>query len=115
LEEVKYKVRLTSIAKLDVADSALWWAKNRSVEQASLWLEQIHAAMATLRENPERFAVAREDEAFPYTLRQMPFSIGKKTTHRILYRVRDNTVVVYGVRHVKERDVTPKDFRQRRR
>ena len=113
---MSYKVRLTSIAKLDVSESALWWAKHRSAEQAGLWLEQINAALATLRQNPERFAVAREDQAFPYTLRQMPFGVGKKATHRILYRVRDNKiVVVYGVRHVKQRDVTPEDFRQRRR
>jgi len=90
--------------------TARWWAKHRSVNQAVAWLEGFEAAIQTLSENPERLGVARENPAFSYTLRQLTYGVGKKPTHRALFRICDDEVVVLSIRGLRQRDVTPKDL-----
>jgi plasmid stabilization system protein ParE len=105
-----HRVTFTSKANRELSEAALWWAANRSTEQAARWLEEIQAAIATLAENPERYPLAREEDLFPFPLRQLLFSIGKRPTHRILYRVREDEVLIYGIRHVRQSDLTPNDL-----
>ena len=40
-----YEVRLQPRAKLQLYKAALWWAENRSTEQAVRWLEGFEAAL----------------------------------------------------------------------
>lgn len=106
------RVTFTSKARLELHEVALWWAENRDPEQAARWLESLEALIGTLAENPLRYATAREDKAFPFTLREFHFGLGRRATHRVLYRVRDDDhVIVYGIRHVAQQDIGPEDIK----
>jgi plasmid stabilization system protein ParE len=107
---VTYTVILLSRARRQLFQAAEWWAKNRSAEQADRWLTGFRGAIASLSENPEIHGLAHETDQFPFELRQLPFGLGRKPTHRALFEIRGNEVIVYTVRHVAQRDVTPDDF-----
>ena len=102
-----YNLVFTSKAKLELNEAALWWSEHRSTEQAIQWLEGFHTALQVLTEDPERFSLARENDLVPYTLRQLHYGTGAKPTHRALFRVRDSEVIIYGVRHLAQDDVSP--------
>ena len=61
-----YEVKLLPRAKLQLYNSALWWAKNRSTEQAVRWLEGFEGALQLLAHNPERWPLASEHQAVPF-------------------------------------------------
>ena len=105
-----YRVTFTTKARLEFFEAALWWAENRDEAQAARWLEGFQGAIDSLADNPQRHAVARENDLFPFTLRQLLYGLSSKPTHRALFRVReDDVVIIYGIRHVRQRDFTPGD------
>ena len=107
---MKYQVVLTARANLQLRQTAIWWAENRDVDQAAVWLEAFHLATASLADDPLRHPTAREDHLFDYTLRRLVFGIGKKPTHRVLFEVRGETVYLRAIRHLHQDDVTPNDL-----
>ena len=66
--------------------------------------------MNSLDVSPLQYALARESEFLPVELRQMLYGSGKRTTHRILFVIREQTIVIYQIRHVGMRDVTADDL-----
>jgi plasmid stabilization system protein ParE len=104
---VKYQVVVTSAALLELSEAAIWWAENRSLEQAAKWHEGISAALDGLRDNPEQHGYARENHAFSYTLRQLSYGLGRKPTHRAIFHISDLTVTVISVRHVAQENLRP--------
>ncbi len=105
-----YRITITSKDKREFNQAALWWAEHRSRDQAARWLDGFEAAIASLAENPDKHPLAREDDSFPFSLRQLLFGLGSKSTHRAIFRVRDDDVVIYGIRHVAQRDLQPDDI-----
>jgi plasmid stabilization system protein ParE len=95
-----------------LTDSAVWWAENRSAEQALRWLDGFEQAIAALAEHPERHGVAREDGLYdlPYTVRQLLYGIGRKPSHRAVFEVRGDTVYVVAIRHLAQDDLSPNDL-----
>mgnify|MGYP002625262716 FL=1 len=107
---MNYYLHVTSQAELELYEVAIWWADHRSLEQALRWLEGFEAAIDKLPNSPESYPVARENDAFEYTLRELHNGLGSKPTHRALFRIRGDQVIVTGIRHLAQRDVTPEDF-----
>ncbi|MCH8922817.1 MAG: type II toxin-antitoxin system RelE/ParE family toxin [Planctomycetes bacterium] len=108
---MNYRVVLADRALEDIDRNARWWAKHRSGDQAIRWYEGILAAIDSLDENPQRWPVARENENFPYELRELHFGAGSHPTHRALFTIRDDrSVVVLSVRHAAQKDVTPDEL-----
>ena len=107
---MRLPVVLMPRAKQQLYDAALWWAENRSRDQAARWLEGFERELVALGENPERFPLARESDAFPFSIRQMNYGLGKARTHRALFELRDDCVVVYAIRHLSQGDVSPGDL-----
>jgi len=97
-------------AEEQIVDSARWWAEHRSAEQAARWYAGIVDAIDTLADNPQRCPLARENPAFPYELRELHFGLGSRPTHRVLFTIRPDAVVVLSVRHGAQQDVTPEDL-----
>ena len=104
---MRYRVTITSKAEAELYQAALWWAEHRSQEQAYRWLEGFEAALASLSEVPEQLPLAREDAEFPFSLYQLLYDLGTKPTHRALFRIRNDEVIIYGIRHLAQQDVTP--------
>jgi len=107
---VSHRVSITSKAEAELYGAALWWAEHRSGEQAFRWLEGFEADLLSLAENPEKHALARESAEFPFELRQLLYGLGSKPTHRALFRILEDQVIVYGIRHLAQRDIAPEDL-----
>ncbi|HEY3394526.1 MAG TPA: type II toxin-antitoxin system RelE/ParE family toxin [Lacipirellulaceae bacterium] len=107
---MKYRVTILPRAQRQLLEQALWWSENRSAEQAFYWLEGFEQALASLIENPERCGVARENDVFGIVLRELHYGLGSKPTHRAVFEVRGDEVIVYTIRHHAQRDLTPSDI-----
>jgi plasmid stabilization system protein ParE len=108
---VNYSVTILPRAKRQMLDQALWWSENRSAEQAFQWLEGFEQALASLAENPERCSVARESDAFDFVLRQLHYGLRNTPTHRAVFEIRENEVIVHVIRHLAQRDLASGDLR----
>ncbi len=105
-----YRVIILPRAKSQLLAQALWWSKNRSAEQAFCWLEGFENALKSLSLQPERCVVARESGAFDIKIRELHFGIRNRATHRAVFEIRNDEVIVYSIRHLAQRDLTPRDL-----
>jgi len=90
--------------------AARWWAENRSLAQAERWYDGFLEAINSLKENPERFAVAPESGRFPFEIRQINYGPRARSTHRAVFVVRAKSVVVLTVRHLAREDLAAEDL-----
>jgi plasmid stabilization system protein ParE len=107
---MSFAVITTERAARDVEEAAAWWASERSTEQARRWYVGILAAIASLGDAPERCPLATERELLPYELRELHFGLGAKPTHRVLFSIVQDTVIVATVRHAARGPVRPDDL-----
>ena len=63
-----------------------------------------------LRYPPLRYPLARERDQFPYEVRVMNYGVGSRPTHRALYTIRPDAVVVLSIRSAAQQDITPDDL-----
>lgn len=110
---MSYRIFVTEAAKQDVRANHRWWSQNRSREQADRWLEGIDAAVQSLKQMPLRFGKAPEEGLLGIEVHQMPFGIGSKPTHRVIYVVADQEVVIYRVRSLVQDGTTEDNFIRR--
>lgn len=94
-----YAVALTEQAAREMEDSATWWARERSVEQAERWYAGIRDAIVKAAEQPDRYPKAAKDGDFPYPLREVHYGLGSRPTHRAVFTILKEAVVVLTVRH----------------
>jgi plasmid stabilization system protein ParE len=107
---VTYRVTILPRAKRQMLDLALWWSENRSAQQAFHWLEGFEQALAALANNPERCSVARESKAFDVVIRELHYGLRNKATHRAVFEIRGEEVIVHSIRHLAQRDLTPDEI-----
>lgn len=105
-----YRVTILPQAKRQLLEQALWWSENRSAEQAFRWLEGFEQALDSLTNQPDRCAIARESEVFDSVIRELHYGLRGKATHRAVFEVRNDEVIVYTIRHVAQRDIEPGDL-----
>lgn len=107
---MNHRVTILPRAKRQLLEQARWWSENRSSEQALRWLDGFERALATLADNPERCVIARENAAFATTIRELHFGLRNKPTHRAVFEVRGDEVLVHSIRHLAQRDLRPEDL-----
>jgi hypothetical protein len=54
--------------------------------------------------------LARENEVFSFTVRQLLYGLGRKATQRAVVEVRNQEVIVYAIRHLAQQDLTPDEI-----
>lgn len=93
-------------------ESATEWYRRRSlsVEVANQWLHGFQDAIGSLATNPDRCAIAHESVHLPYELRELLYGSGRRKTHRAIFRIVGDRVVIMAIRHVAQRDFTPDDL-----
>jgi plasmid stabilization system protein ParE len=103
---------LLPTAEQQLHESALWWAENRSLDQALRWLDGFQAALQSLAKDPDRHGLARENQLydFPFPVRQLLYGLSRRPTHRALFEIRGDIVYVHAIRHLAQRDLTPDDL-----
>jgi len=103
------EVSLTEQACRDIEDAHAWWAENRSAEQADRWYRELVGRIVGLEEAPQRYGFAPENPHFPYEVRQLLFGLSSVPTHRVVFTIRPDQVLVLRVRHVAQRPLASDD------
>jgi plasmid stabilization system protein ParE len=104
-----YDVGLAARAERDAREIRDWIAE-RSTAGAQRWLDALDHAMARLAEDPLKFALASESDAFPMDLREILFKTRSGNTYRALFHVEGEKVQVLTIRGPGQPFVTPEDI-----
>lgn len=107
---MKFAVVTTRRAECDLLAAARWWAESRSPAQADRWLAAIQKKIESLATSPFRYALAPENERFSTELRELHFSVRGRPTHRVVFTVADDVVLVLAVRHVAQDELQFRDL-----
>src|SRR3990170_2083651 len=102
-----YRVVLTDRAAKDL-DEAYQWCAERAPEAATRWYNGFLDALNSLGSNPERCPIAAESRKLSIEIRQLLY--GRRRSYRVLFLVREQTVVVLHVRHTARREASPEDL-----
>jgi plasmid stabilization system protein ParE len=102
---MNYEVLITSTAQQEADANHRWWAEHRSAEQAVRWYDEFLKATLSLENDPDRFALAAENDRCPYEIRQLNFGIGSKPTHQLVYTIRPTEVMILRVRHLAQQAI----------
>ena len=105
-----YTVVISEPAERELEEAARWWAEHRSVEQAERWYRGFLDAIRSLADSPARYPLAREDRLFPAEIRELHFGLGRRPTHRAVFTLLTDVVLVLTVRHVGQADLTADDL-----
>lgn len=104
------RLKITPLAQSELDEDAHWWARHRDPEQSIRWLKAFDRAMSLLIERAQALPLARENDNFPIELRQMTFGLGRKVTHRAVFEIRGDEIVVHAIRHLARDDLTPEEL-----
>lgn len=107
---MKLPVLIMPEAEEALRRNAKWRADNRSAEQAQRWYDGFAKAIVALGYHPLRYPLARESDQFPYQVRVMNYGVSSRPTHRALYTICPDAVVVLSIRSAAQQDVTPDDL-----
>lgn len=105
-----FRVIILSQAHRDIDRNADWWAENHSVEQALRWSDAVYDQIATLAEFPERNGLSKENDEFPYPIRDKLIGLGSRPGYRAIFTVKDDTVYVLTVRRGAQDELRPSDI-----
>lgn len=103
-------VTVAPSAQVQIEAAATWWEQHRSPEQAARWLRGIVAKIEAIGVNPTRFGKPAEAAGFSYEVRELLFGLGRRPTHRVLFSIEPDRVLVFAVRHVGQDAVSPDDL-----
>jgi len=104
---MSFDVLVTERAAQELNRAADWIAGD-APDTSEKWFNDFVEALVSLGEHPERCGLARENDHFPFDLRQLLY--GRRRSHRALFTIRHDSVVVLSVRHTAQRDLKPEDL-----
>ncbi len=104
-----YRVVITKRAESALDSAAEWWAKHHSSNQAVRWYSEFMVAIRGLDTNPLQHPVARENSRFADEIRALHFGLGSKPTHRAIFMITKDIVLVVTIRHAAQDEIRPGD------
>lgn len=104
-----FEVIITKPASDDIQANYEWWRDHRSEVQAEKWYDRIFDKIATLSHMPLRCPRAPEAEKIGRDIHQALFGTSN-TTHRIVFEVKNQTVIVLRVRGLAQDDFRRSDL-----
>jgi len=105
-----FQVVISARAAVEMQAAAEWWAENRDPQQAARWFAEFDEKIRGLADGPYRYAVADENESFPFEIRQLNFSLSVRPTHRAVFTiVEPDVVLVLTIRHLAQDRIAPDD------
>lgn len=107
---MKRRVIITGLAEADALSNHQWWGENRSIEQANRWLEGLYATMLGLATTAGSQTLATEIVLRKAGIRQATFGLGSRPSHRIIYGIEGEQVIIYRVRAFKQDDMNLGDL-----
>ena len=106
---MSYRVTIVPAAMEDIVRNAKWWAENRSSEQAIRWYDHALSSIESLATSAARHAASRENDDFPYEIRDLLFGLGSKPSYRAVFTIRENVVYVLTVQRSTQDAIRPED------
>ena len=92
-------------------DSTRIWYENHSTDAAMKWILAVEKAIDSLEHDPHRFHKISDQGHFPVLLQELSFGTSRRRTHRMIFAIRSEAnVVVYAIRHLAQRELTPDDL-----
>ena len=105
---MSYRVVVTENAKANLRNYYLRAAQHAPVT-AARWLNRFEAALASLASNPQRCAIAPEDDAADEEIRQ--FLFGRRSgTYRALFTIAEDEVRVLHIRRAVMDTASPEEL-----
>jgi plasmid stabilization system protein ParE len=101
-----FKVIITAPVDRDFDEQHDWWAENRSAVQAARWYAEFLRALHSLENAPTRRPLAFENRKLPFEARQLTFGLGRRPSHRAIFRVVDDRVVVLRIRSLAQSELS---------
>ena len=96
---MNYELVVAAEALEQLWETANWYRETSgSIEVGLAWHDGFLKALESLKENLQRFGLARESDKFPYNLHELPYGSGRQKTHRGLFRIQGNRVEVLAIR-----------------
>jgi len=100
---------LVDPAALREAEETFLWLRRRAPREAARWFHELWAAVDSLREMPNRCALAPESLVLRRGIRQLLF--GKAPdVYRVLFVVVNDEVRVLRIRHGAQKQLDRRDF-----
>jgi plasmid stabilization system protein ParE len=107
---MNYRVIITRRAERDMQNAAAWWAKEHSPEQADRWLSGLDECLRSLGQTPMRCPLAAENDLVQFEIRELHYGAGRRPTHRAIFSIAEELVLVLAVRHSAQDRLRPDDF-----
>lgn len=107
---MKYQVVITEPAEVQLIETFEWWSSNRSKEQAIRWYNGFLDAMKTLSDSPVSHPIIPEAGKFPIELRELYFGLGSRPSHRAVYSIQPDRIVIYAIRHLAQDQLGTEDL-----
>lgn len=88
------------------------WYRRQSAVAAADWYNGVIDAILSLEKDPERCELIPEHDRFQFSvpLRHLLYGSGREKTHRIIFVIRPDKVVVHEIRHMAQSELKPDDF-----
>jgi len=102
-------VGITDQAREQLEAAFHWWRENRSESQAVKWYNLFLDAIESIKNNPEKYPLSPENKSFPFEIRELRFGVGRHKTHRAVFTIRPDMVLVIAVRHMAQQAICPED------
>lgn len=102
------RVRLTARARRHMRQAADWY-RDKDAAVGAAWLDGLERTLQSLQVSAERCGLARESDRFPYELRELYYGSGRKKTNRVLFHIKEDEIVIVGIRHFAQDDLTADD------
>ncbi len=97
-------------ALADLQESFEWWRDHRSAEQAVRWYNDALKSLRSLSTKATKCRFAAENADFPFELRQLNFGFGRRPSHRAVFTVRPDMVLVLRIQHLAQDQLTLDDI-----
>lgn len=108
---MKYHVVVSKAAREELRDVSRWWTEHRSADEAQRWYDGFLNALYRLDTFPDSHVFAYENDDFSFTIRELHYGLSSRSTHRAVYAIADNKVIVLAIRHLAQDRIIPEDLR----
>jgi len=105
-----YRVTIHPDALEDIRRNAQWWADHHSTEQALRWYENALTSLYGLKHLPESNGFSRENDDFPYEIRDLLFGLGSRPSYRAIFTMQGDVVHVLTVQRGAQDSVRSEDI-----
>jgi plasmid stabilization system protein ParE len=103
-----FKLEITDRARDDADAAHAWMAENISPAYAETWYQGLFQQIESLMKHPTHCPEARESPKFTEKIQELVYGKSKhKNKYRILFRIREDTVVILYVYHSARKELEP--------